>query len=99
MKLHGYLPHASFQKSVQSQLITQGFLFLICQKRTGILEASPFATTRWASIQCEWPDEHAFWRQETLALVLDPSSEGNDKISVSRISHLSNEATILAFQD
>lgn len=63
------------------------------------MEASARATTLWAAKQCERPDEHVSWRQETLTLVLDPSTEANHKISVSHISHLSNEAIILAFQD
>lgn len=73
--------------------------FLISQKRTGILEAPPCATTLWASKQCERPDEHVSWRRETVTLVLDPSSEVSHKISMSHISHVFSEAIILAFQD
>ena len=62
------------------------------------MEASPYAITRWASKQCKWPNEYASWRQETLALVLDPASEVSHKVSVSYVSHLFSEAIILAFQ-
>lgn len=46
---------------------------------------------------CEWPNEYAPWRKETLTLVPHPPSEVSCKILVSHISHLTKETILLAF--
>lgn len=87
-----------FKEVFRINSVTQGFCSLTLRRGLGFLEASPYAVTLWASKQCKWPNEYVFWRQETLTLVLDPSSEVSHQVSVSYVSHFSSEAITLMFQ-